>query len=221
MAIPIMFGVFFAALFILFLVAGAIQSYNAPLESFSEMSDREILLTIQNQIDGIITPEILAGSTILTKSEAKARLKRLNYRGLLKSSYSTKNFKAFYMLKQPIKEGPYPILSEHPFLSVSDLMILFKFYDYRLSLQDICMATGLPIVIIQKEMKYFIKKEIVQEIQNWTSDGMSLQGKFYILQSQYRTNPEAYIENEASIDLDLGKMYEKIQRKMDHGRNDL
>lgn len=83
------------------------------------------------------------------------------------------------------------------------------------------MATGLPIVIIQKEMKYFIKKEIVQEIQNWTSDGMSLQGKFYILQSQYRTNPEAYIENEASIDLDLGKMYEKIQRKMDHGRNDL
>ena len=221
MAIGIMFGVFFAALLAVFIIAGAIQSYNEPLECYQDMTDKDILRAIDNQIDGIVNAEILAGSSLLTKREASARLKRLNYRGLLKTNYNTKNFKAFYMLKQPIKEGPYPILSEHPFLSLSDLMILFKFYDYRLSIQDICLATGLPVVIIQKEMKYFIKKEIIQEIQNWTSDGMTLNGKFYILQNQYKSNPDSYIDEEEAVDLDLSVMYEEMIGKMDKRKKDL
>ena len=96
-------------------------------------------------------------------------------------------------------------------------MLLFKHFDYRVSIQDICMATGLPVSVIREEMKHFIKKEIVREVINAVSDGMThySSSRFYILRDPYRNNPDAYLEQEEAIDFELKEIYKQAGLRED------
>ena len=193
------------------------KGYKQPLEdSYYTMTDKDLLMLIDSQPDKLISAEMVSNNTSLTKKEAKARLTNLIYKGVLKSSHAS-GFKYFYSLKQPIRPGPYPTLSNDPFLTVGDLMLLFKHFDYRVSIQDICMATGLPVSVIREEMKHFIKKEIVREVINAVSDGMThySSSRFYILRDPYRNNPDAYLEQEEAIDFELKEIYKQAGLRED------
>ena len=154
-------------------------------------------------------PQMLAKDSGLTVKEAKARLTRLLYRGLLTHGYS-KKFNNYYSLKEKMVDGPYPKLSEDPFLTIRDLILLFKHFDYRLSIQDLCLATDLPVEVIVQEMKFFLKEKIVDELNQISADGMSVGSKYFILLDPYRENPESIADKEAALDLNAKKLYEDI-----------
>ena len=154
-------------------------------------------------------PQMLAKDSGLTVKEAKARLTRLLYRGLLTHGYS-KKFNNYYSLKEKMVDGPYPKLSEDPFLTIRDLILLFKHFDYRLSIQDLCLATDLPVEVIVQEMKFFLKEKIVDELNQISADGMSVGSKYFILLDPYRENPESIADKETALDLNVSKMYEQI-----------
>lgn len=192
------------------------RSYYKTHDSFHEMTDKEIFEFISKQPDGLVSIALLANNSVLSKSFARTRLSSLAMQGLLATNH-TKNFKAFYSLKEKIKGEPYPTLSSHPFLSLGDLMILFKHFDYKLSVQNICMVTNLPVAVIMKEMKYFEQKKVVVGISQTIGqdDGMGSAPtrSFYILNEPYRNNPDAYFEEEEVFNLDLEKMYEEVVKK--------
>lgn len=191
------------------IIAMAMKAYRTPHITHYEFTDRDIILLISDQPDGVCDAELLAKNSTLTKKEAKARLAALSHRGMLTTGYSD-SFKYYYSLKEKVAKGPYPKLSEHPFLSVKDLMLLFHHFDYRLTIQDICLATNLPVAVIGEEMKYFLKEKIVDQVTQTAPDGMSSSGKFYILKDPYRNDPKAIAQKEEALDLNVSKMYERM-----------
>jgi len=186
--------------------------YTKVPSSHYEMTDKDIMLFAHNQPDKMVSAEILSDNTALTKAEARNRLSLLNHRGILdKATSSRYPMQTHYSLKQPITDIEPPDLSSDPFLSMEDLMRLFKHHNYRVSIHDICMATNLPTNIIVREMKYFEKKKVVTAVtQAYTPDGMTTisSHKFYVLRGEYRNDPEAYLKEQEKFDLDLSKIYE-------------
>jgi len=200
-----------------FLLYWAYYSYTAVSESNFELTDREILHFIGEQADGLASAEILSDRTDLNKSEAKNRLSLLHMRQVLHGSHSSHwPYQTHYSLKQKIDERTAPVLSNNPFLSVEDLLKLFIHHDYKLTLHDLIMATNLPINIIVREMKYFIKNKIVNAVtQSYSPDGMTTvySKSFYVLRGEYRDNPESLIKDQEKYNLDLSKIYEKLKQK--------
>ena len=68
----------------------------------------------------------------------------------------------YYTLAKSIEKSYDLNLSNDPFMTVEDLMIIFKHYDYQVSLQEVCLSTGLPLKVILEEMKYFEKEKVVK-----------------------------------------------------------
>lgn len=193
------------------LLVKSTKNYYSPDASHISTSDKELLLLIGNQNDGLLSVKSAMKQTGMTKAEAKKRFTILTLKGVVKSGY-TSSLSYYYSLKQPLKSGPFPKLSSDPFLTTGDLMTLFKFFDYRLTLQDLCLATNLPVTVIAKEMKVFIKEKIIDELHHTSADGMNSY-KFYILKGEYRNNPDKHIEQESEIDLDLSKLYAAHKRE--------
>lgn len=186
--------------------------YTKVPTSHYEMTDKDIMLFADNQSDKMVSAEILSDNTILTKSQARNRLALLAHRGILNTASSSRYpMQTHYSLKKEISETPPPDLSSDPFLSMEDLMRLFKHHDYRVSIHDICIATNLPTNIIVREMKYFEKKKVVTAVkQAYVPDGMTtiFSHSFYVLRGEYRNDPEAYLREQEKFDLDLSKIYE-------------
>ena len=184
------------------------KDYYKPDASHTKISDRDLLELIAKEKDGLLNVERVMKLTKLTKAEAKKRFAILRQKGLVKVSTSGGGMRYYYSLMQPLSEGPYPSLSSDPFLTLGDLMALFKHFDYRLSIQDICLATNLPVAVITTEMKHFIKENIVEKLFQMMPDGMNSK-TFYILKGEYRNDPEKYLEMEEEINLDLSKLYSR------------
>jgi len=209
MTIIIILGVTAVLALAVFGLVYSIQSYSKPDESHLHISDKELLLLISEQRDGLLSIKNATSLTGLTKAQLKKRFYIFQMKAIVNIGY-TNSFKYYYSLKQPITKGPFPLLSSDPFLTIADLMALFKHFDYRLSLQDLCISTGLPVNVIANEMKHFLKEKIVAELNHSSADGMS-SSKFYILTDAYRDNPEKYIENQEAINLDLSKIYKEVK----------
>ena len=197
------------------IIAKASNSYYNPDGSHITISDKEILELIAKQKDGLLDRDTLMKETGMEKSVAKKRITVLSIKGLVKTGYTSK-MTYYYSLKQPIKPGPYPSLSSDPFLTLGDLMSLFSYFDYRLSIQDICMATNLPVGIISREMKYFMKEKVVDQLHYTSPDGMNSY-KFYILKGEYRDDPDKYIEMQEEINLDLSELYARHHQNPNEG----
>jgi len=179
-----------------------------------KLTDKDLLLSFAAEPDGFLTAKRLMDKTSLTKSEAKFRITYLTYLGFIKTSYSN-SFKAVHSLKEKIDQRDIPPLSNKPFLTVEDILKLFKTYDYSLSLQNMCIATGLPLSVIKKEMKYFEKEKIIEAFVEYTADGAGSK-KFWTLKEPYRSDPEQFLELESKMNLDLEKLYDTIERKDDY-----
>jgi len=70
------------------------------------------------------------------------------------------------------------------------------------------MDTGLPIVVIRREMKYFIKEKIVKMLYAYNSDGTAT-SKTYILEEPYRSEPDIFLKKQEEIDFELEELLEE------------
>ena len=81
----------------------------------------------------------------------------------------------------------------------------------RLTPQQLFMATGLPLNIIKREIKYFIDQKILQKLSSVSSPYTGVSGITYILQDPYRSDPDQFLEQQ----LDLDHQMETILRRED------
>ena len=171
--------------------------------SQSKVLDIEILELLDEQIDGMLTVQQLTDQTKLSKAEARSRMHSLVNNGLVRMSY-TSTMKGYYRLMKPLDKRAGPELSEEPFLTVQDILNLFKHYDYNPSLQDLLVATRLPIKVIMREMKYFQKEKIVTILYGAT-DGMGTAHgvRTLVLQEPYRTNPDKFLARELELNREV------------------
>ncbi|MEM8584311.1 MAG: helix-turn-helix domain-containing protein [Bacteroidota bacterium] len=184
--------------------------YNKTLkESQRDLLDADLLELFDTQPDGMLTANRVAELTGLKKSAVKIRLQSLAHQRLVHMNYSTK-MKAFYRLRTPIDQREVPKLSEEPFLTVQDVLVLFKHFDLKPNLQDLVVATRLPIKVIMREMRYFQKEGIIQILYGST-DGMgtSTGTKSFVLEEPYRSNPDQFLAKEERLNLELKEVLVK------------
>lgn len=173
------------------------------------ITDREILELIDAQPDGLLSAKQLAAQTELSTSQAKVRLSTLLSFGALKSHYAS-NFQGYFSLVERLDKRMAPKLSEEPFLTVEDILALFRHFEFRLTPLKLIMATGLPITILKREIKYFQKQKILQSLTQ-SSHHSGVGSRSLVLLEPYRSNPERFLEKQ----LDLNRQVETILRKDD------
>lgn len=171
------------------------------------ITDKQILELIHQQPDGFLSTRQLAEKSGLTRAEAKSRMLQLRTFGAVKVFFAPGS-KAYYSLTGPVDDRPTPTLSDAPFLTVEDILKLFRHFDMRLTPQQLIMATGLPLDIIKREMKYFAGQKILQRL---SLASTAASGVTYILQDPYRSNPDQFLEQQ----LDLNREVESILRRED------
>ncbi len=167
-----------------------------------QLTDQDLLRLIHQQPDGYLSPHMLRDKTDLTLNQARGRLNAMMMFGILNRS-ANKKARYFYSLANPLQEPPDLNLSSDPFLTVEDLLQLFEHYGYRLTPQDLIMATGLPLAVVKREMKYFEKEGIVQLIfRHGAGTGVTVERNF-VLQEPYRSDPERFRAKAGVLDLEL------------------
>lgn len=167
----------------------------------AKLSDRDLLLRIVREPDGFVSPNGLSQVTRLTKGEARTRLQTLAMAGILDSAYNSR-LQTFYSLRHPPADREVAQLSPEPFLTVDDLLTIFEQYDWRPRDQDLILATGLPLALIRREMKYFINEAVVDQL--YFSEGYGKQSqRLYVLREPYRSQPEAFRRRAGRDDLQL------------------
>lgn len=151
------------------------------------ITDLELLRLFEQHPGGLLSSEMIAEQTGLTKSEAGTRLTSLATGGLLRSGMTPNGMKAYFELSADLEEVDGIKLSGLPFLTIEDLQQLFIAYDYKVSPHDLIVSTGLPWKVIAREMQHF-RKEGVIELVHIDRPGDS--ARQYILQEAYH-QPEA------------------------------
>lgn len=125
------------------------------------ISDLDILRLFEQQKGGLLSTEMLAKRTGLTKAQMQSRLTTLSQGGLLTAGPNPTGMKYYYELAAPLEEQPGLVLSDQAFLVVEDLQKIFEAYDYKVSPHDLMVSTGLPWKVLSREMQYFRKQGIV------------------------------------------------------------
>jgi len=167
------------------------------------LTDKELIQIIAKQPGGIASVKQLADITPLSPKQLQARLTYFSFQGIVKNKIDAR-FKGYYSLLAPIDERPAPKLSSKPFLTVEDILTLFKHHNHQLTLQQICMDTGLPVSIINREMKYFVNEKIVNTVST-----VGQYDKTFILKEPYRSNPDIFLEKQEEIDFELEELLEE------------
>lgn len=188
-------------LLIAWAVFATIRSKKTNRETQRYLSDRDLLRMLHNEPDQHLSPHQLAEKTELTVNEARARLNALLSSGVLLRSANKKG-RHFFTPSDPVEEAPELELSADPFLTVEDLLKIFETYDYRVTAQQMIMATGLPLAVIKREMKYFESQEILQGIYRTDTNG-AITKRFYLLQDPYRSDPERFRSQAGKLDLEM------------------
>ncbi len=182
---------------IIFLIYYIASTASAQKRTQRDLPDRDLLRLIARQPDGLLSVKQLAQESGLTKAEARARFSQLYMAGLLNRSTS-KKAKYYYSLRQPLDERKPPDLSPEPFLTADDILQLFKFYDYKLDTQKLIIATGLPLRIIKREMKYFESEGMVTTLSRSVQYGAP-SSKVFVLQEPYRSDPRKFLSREREM----------------------
>lgn len=204
-------GIVMISILVLSLIIGvSIKNYYKGIElSYSKFSDKDLLLFINEQPDKIVDAELIARKFNTSKSKVSARLRPLHYKGVLSILYNRMMTKGHYTLSRPIEKSYDLSLSEDPFMTLEDLLKIFKHYDYQVSLQEMILVTGLPIKVIEREMKYFEKEKIVKLMLKMESQ--HVYQRIYTLNEPYRSNPDAFLKLD-NVNFKLKEIYEKVAR---------
>lgn len=198
----IIIGLFvFSAVLILFVIASYYYQQKQNADTQRQISDQDLLRLIDREPDQFMSPHLLTERTELTLNQSRARLSALMSYGILNRSGNKKG-RHFYALNETLLEAPDLSLSPDPFLTVEDLLAIFKRYHYRVTPQNLIMATGLPLAVVKREMKHFEKEGIVQRLQRANQSGMMME-RFFVLQEPYRSDPEQFRARAGVLDLEI------------------
>jgi hypothetical protein len=184
-----------------FLIVATIKQRKTNRLTQRVISDRDLLRLIDTEPDQLLSPHQLRDKTDLSLTEARARLTSLLEFGVMRRNGNRRG-RHFYGLNRELIEAPDLNLSPEPFLTVEDLLNIFETYNYRVTPQELIMATGLPLAIIKREMKYFENQKIVQRLQRVDNAGMTVH-RFYVLQDPYRSDPDRFRVQASEMDLEM------------------
>ncbi|MCX8210348.1 MAG: hypothetical protein OTI34_04840 [Lewinella sp.] len=190
-----------STLLIAFVVWMYYRQQNSNSQTQRHISDKDLLLMLHNEPDQLLSPHQLAEKTELSLTEARARLDALFSYGILQRSYNSKA-RHFFGTRDPIEEIPELNLSNDPFLTVEDLLQIFAVYDYRVTAQQMILATGLPLAVLKRELKYFEDQKIIQKLQRSDVNGMVMK-RLYVLQDPYRSDPDRFRTQAGKLDLEI------------------
>ncbi len=165
------------------------------------ISDRDLLRLIADQPDQLLSPHQMRDKTGMTLNQCRTRLSALFSYGILNKSSNSRG-RSFFGFHVPLIERESLDLSDDPFLTVEDLLQIFEAYDYRVTPQDLIMATGLPLSVIKREMKHFEKEGILQRLSTMQQQGMTMM-RFFVLQEPYRSDPEQFRRRAGVMDLEM------------------
>ena len=185
-----------------FVVALAVHQQKQNTVTQRQLTDQDLLRLLDQQPDGYLSPHMLAEQSGLTLQQARTRLGALMQFGVLNRS-ANKRGRFFYSLGVPLAEPPDLELSPDPFLTVEDLLTLFEHYGYRLTPQNLIMATGLPLSVVKREMKHFEKEGIVQMIYRHNAGTATTIERQFVLQEPYRSDPAKFRARAGKLDLEL------------------
>ena len=199
-----------AALLIYF----GVRQYNNAIQGTQELiTDKELIEHIHSVPDKIIRVKELKEMTGMSGTQASYRLQMLSSNHILRALY-TDGFKTYYTLRSEIDDRPIPSLSSAPFLTTEDILVIMKHYDYKVSMANFVMATGLPVYILKKELNYFIKEKMITKLTSFDANGIADGvGSVYILREPYRSNPDSFLKREKEIDLHLESLYDHSYNK--------
>ncbi len=197
------------ALFIGFIIVYFRNSIKAINNTQRKISDKALIEFIDGQPDKIVNAKLLREEFALTKFEAGSRLRHLLNNGIVQILRTAGGLSSYYTLSKPIDKKHDLDLTDDPFMTVEDLMLILKHNDFQVTLQEICLATGLPIKIILEEMKYFEKEKVVKRLLMTNSTGFGYR-RIYTLQEPYRSNPEEYLALK-DANFELKEIYQRIQ----------
>lgn len=195
--------IFFSVIAVLVLVALWLYYSGQKTNSDTQrnITDRDLLRLISSQPDGLVSPHMLADQTDLSLNQARSRLNSLMLFGILSRSANRRG-RYFFELVQRLEE-PEPLeLSPEPFLTVNDLLTIFPAFGNRVSAQDLIMATGLPLAIIKREMRFFEKEGIVQMLYKSDSNGV-VKRRTFVLQEPYRSDHQKFRDKAGVLDLKM------------------
>lgn len=199
---PLIVGVIIGMIAICLIVWGLVK---AEAKSVSDtqrhLTDVALLELIDRQPDGLLSPHQLRDATPLTLTQARSRLSALYSFGILNRSYSNKA-RHYYGLREPLAGRPELTFSNEPFLTTEDLLAIFRHYDYRPTAQQLILATGLPLGVVKREMKYFEKEKVVQKLSRMDGAGV-VSTVFYILLEPYRSDPGLMSGEAERLDLEM------------------
>ena len=189
---------------LIWLIYYLIKQQKRTRETQRHISDRELLRLLGAQPDRLLSPHQLRDLTGITLNDARARLNALHVYGILRRSYNSRG-RHFFSPRDPVEEPPTLDLSPDPFLTVEDLLQIFMAYDYRVTAQQMIMATGLPLTVIKRELKYFEDQDIVQKLQRSDGNG-TVMHRFFVLKDPYRTDPERFRQRAETLDGEMRKI---------------
>lgn len=190
-----------AALLILLGIFGIQQQNRTQAKTQRLLTDRDLLLLFTSEPDGFLTPKSLADRSRLSKRQARTRLQKLMTAGIVDRTQNQRMVN-FYSLRNPLATTEMLTLSPDPFLTVEDILTAFEAYDFRPRDQDLVMATGLSLNVIQREMKYFVEEGVVDRISQSSGYGKRDQ-RMYVLKEPYRSRPDQFRQRAGADDLKL------------------
>lgn len=194
-ALMILAGV--VTIFVIFLIVLLQKQKQTRIDSQRELSDRDLLRLIAAQPDGIVSKKEVVAASRLSSSAATIRLSSLVNNGVLRINHDS-YLRGYYSLAKPLEAVPDITLSPEPFLTVDDILKLFEAFDYKLDYQKLILATGLPLDILKREMKYFEKEKIIKMLFRTDSNGITSR-HFFILQEPYRSKPQQFLSREKEM----------------------
>jgi len=195
-----------ATVMLIALCVSAYKSYNRSFdETYGAMSDKDILTALDEQPDKILDAKSVARRFGISKVKAGARLRALQYAGVVQMLYNKSMTKGFYTLSKPIERSFDLTMSEEPFMTLEDLLVIFKHYDYQVTMQELILVTGLPLKVIKREMKHFEDEKIIRIMLKPVGQSYK---RIYLLNEPYRSNPDAFLQLD-HINFELQAIYEK------------
>ncbi|MDF1696643.1 MAG: hypothetical protein P1U56_12455 [Saprospiraceae bacterium] len=200
----------FIALIVLFAIGYYRKSTKAVRDTQSIVTDKEIIEFLDSQPDKIMDSKILMAEFGLSKFEAGSRLNHLMTHGVFKALSTKGGLVRYYTLVKPIENSYDLELTDDAFMTVEDLLLIFKHNDYQVSLQELCLSTGLPVKVLLEEMKYFESEKVVKCLYKSSNGGMTHQ-KIYTLCEPYRSNPDQFMELK-DVNFELEDIFNKVKK---------
>ncbi len=194
---PILFILFFIVFPVVFLLFYYGIRNKRIDKTQREISDRDFLKIFDEHPGGVLDTDEIIQKSGLTKKQVRSRLSYFAEQLILRRG--SNGLAYYYELYAPYEDVGQLELSPEPFLTIADLRTIFHAYDYRVSPADLIIATGLPWRLLNREMKHFKKKGVI-DILRIARPGDSY--KQFVLKEPY-LDPPASPEEDSAMNLEL------------------